>query len=217
MRQFGLVCPYPEKEMDDWIVVLLRENRFEEGRMRLTVWREKNRMRISLIPSPLPTAAYQKGFTACVYPRPLKISSFGGDVKSIEYRFYLEAYAYAQSRGCDEAVLLNREGVVVEGSRANIFFVKGGTLLTPALAIRCLKGVTREVVLKLARSSALRVRSSRVGLHHVLGADEAFFTNSFLGVMPLVKLNGQPISDGQAGPVTEKLLHDYQKLTRKRK
>lgn len=220
LRALGLVCPYTKKEVEDRVGALLRENRFKEGRMRLTVWRERKETRISIAaslqPVPSPTA-YRKGFAACAYPRPLKAGSFGGDVKSIEYRFYLQAYAYARRRGCDEAILLNRQGAVVEGSRTNIFFVRNGVLLTPALTTRCLKGVTRRVILRLARSLNLRARSMTVGLSCVLTADEAFLTNSSWGVMPLVRLNGRRISDGQAGPVTEKLLHDYQKLTRKAK
>lgn len=220
LRALSLVCPYTKKEVEDRVGALLRENRFKEGRMRLTVWREKKEMRISIAaslqPVPSPTA-YRKGFVACAYPRPLRAGSFGGDVKSIEYRFYLQAYAYARRRGCDEAILLNRQGAVVEGSRTNIFFVRNGVLLTPALTTRCLKGVTRQVIVRLARSLNLRMRSMTVGLSCVLTADEAFLTNSSWGVMPLVRLNGRRISDGQAGPVTEKLLHDYQKLTRKAK
>jgi branched-chain amino acid aminotransferase len=112
----------------------------------------------------------------------------------------------AQSRGAEEAVLLNQEGRLAEGASTNVFVVREGTLLTPPLSTGILAGITREVVLELAASLELPAREEALGADDLRGADEAFLTSSTREIVPIRRVDGQPVGDGGPGPVTRRLL-----------
>ena len=106
--------------------------------------------------------------------------------------------------GYDEALLLDNEGYVAEGSGENIFIVRAGTLYTPDLT-SALEGVTRDTILVFARELGLEVKEKRLTRDEVYIADEAFFTGSAAEVTPVVELDNRTIGSGRRGPVTSKL------------
>jgi branched-chain amino acid aminotransferase len=106
--------------------------------------------------------------------------------------------------GCDEALLLDAEGYVAEGSGENVFIVRDGTLYTPELT-SALEGITRDTVMQLAAEIGLPVRERRITRDEVYIADEAFFTGSAAEVTPIRELDGRIIGSGRRGPVTERL------------
>ena len=106
--------------------------------------------------------------------------------------------------GYDEALLLDNEGYVAEGSGENIFIVRAGTLYTPDLT-SALEGVTRDTILIFARELGLEVKEKRLTRDEVYIADEAFFTGSAAEVTPVVELDNRTIGNGRRGPVTSKL------------
>jgi branched-chain amino acid aminotransferase len=110
--------------------------------------------------------------------------------------------------GCEEALLLDNEGYVAEGSGENIFIVQGGQLITPELT-SCLEGITRATVFALAEEVGLEVRERRITRDEVYVADEAFFTGTAAEVLPIRELDGRRIGNGQRGPITEKLQSMY--------
>ena len=110
--------------------------------------------------------------------------------------------------GCEEALLLDNEGYVAEGSGENIFIVQGGQLITPELT-SCLEGITRATVFALAEEVGLEVRERRITRDEVYIADEAFFTGTAAEVLPIRELDGRRIGNGQRGPITEKLQSMY--------
>ena len=110
--------------------------------------------------------------------------------------------------GCEEALLLDNEGYVAEGSGENIFIVQGGQLITPELT-SCLEGITRATVFALAEEVGLEVRERRITRDEVYIADEAFFTGTAAEVLPIRELDGRWIGNGQRGPITEKLQSMY--------
>ena len=114
----------------------------------------------------------------------------------------------ALDSGCEEALLLDNEGYVAEGSGENIFLVQDGHLVTPELT-SCLEGITRETVFALAEEIGLEVRERRITRDEVYIADEAFFTGTAAEVLPIRELDGRMIGSGQRGPVTEKLQAMY--------
>ncbi|OGX37184.1 MAG: hypothetical protein A3C36_00960 [Omnitrophica WOR_2 bacterium RIFCSPHIGHO2_02_FULL_52_10] len=130
-------------------------------------------------------------------------------IKSLDYLCFRHAYAEALKNGFDEAILLNSRGKIVEGSRTNIFFVKDGILYTPAVSCGCLNGITRRMVMRLARRLGIPCKAVAADARGLLEADEAFVTNALLGVMPLTRVNGRAIGRGAAGPITEKLRKAY--------
>jgi branched-chain amino acid aminotransferase len=114
----------------------------------------------------------------------------------------------AVSSGCDEALLLDHEGYVAEGSGENIFIVRKGKIYTPDLT-SALEGITRETIMTIAREQGFEVAEKRITRDEVYVADEAFFTGTAAEVTPIRELDGRVIGNGGRGPVTEKLQSLY--------
>ena len=110
--------------------------------------------------------------------------------------------------GCDEALLLDNEGYVAEGSGENFFLVKNGVIHTPELT-SCLPGITRDTVLMFARELNIPVIERRITRDEVYIADEAFFTGTAAEVLPIRELDGRVIGDGKPGSVTLRLQSLY--------
>jgi branched-chain amino acid aminotransferase len=114
----------------------------------------------------------------------------------------------AINHGCDEALLLDVDGYVAEGSGENFFIIKDGVLYTPELTC-CLDGITRKTIMQLAREIGLDVVEKRITRDEVYIADEAFFTGTAAEVTPIRELDNRPIGIGSRGPITEKLQSMY--------
>ena len=110
----------------------------------------------------------------------------------------------ALTDGYDEALLLDTEGFVAEGSGENIFIVRNGILYTPELT-SALEGITRDTIFQLAKDEGLEIREKRITRDEVYVADEAFFTGTAAEVTPIRELDNRPIGNGTRGPITEKL------------
>ena len=106
--------------------------------------------------------------------------------------------------GYDEALLLDNEGYVAEGSGENIFIVRDGIIYTPDLT-SALEGVTRDTIMVFARDLGMEVIEKRLTRDEVYIADEAFFTGTAAEVTPVVELDNRAIGTGRRGPVTRKL------------
>jgi branched-subunit amino acid aminotransferase/4-amino-4-deoxychorismate lyase len=118
----------------------------------------------------------------------------------------------ARDAGYDEAIFLNEQGYLAEGSTTNIFLVSHGELFTPCFESGVLPGITRDAVLEIARSSNIKATERWVNLNELVEAQEAFVTNSILELMPLVSVEGRLIGSGKPGKLTRDLLFAYRKL-----
>jgi branched-chain amino acid aminotransferase len=114
----------------------------------------------------------------------------------------------ALSCGYDEAMLLDTEGYVAEGSGENIFLVRDGVLYTPDLT-SALDGITRRTIFTLADEEGLKVVEKRITRDEVYIADEAFFTGTAAEVTPIREVDNRPIGDGGRGPITQRLQSLY--------
>ncbi len=110
--------------------------------------------------------------------------------------------------GCEEALLLDNEGYVAEGSGENIFVVREGIIYTPELT-SCLDGITRNTIFQMASECGWEIREKRITRDEVYVADEAFFTGTAAEVLPIRELDGRVIGAGRRGPITEKLQTMY--------
>lgn len=110
--------------------------------------------------------------------------------------------------GYDEALLLDVDGFVAEGSGENFFMVRDGVLYTPELT-SALEGITRDTVMTLAREIGLEVCEKRITRDEVYVADEAFFTGTAAEVTPIRELDDRTIGEGRRGPITERLQKLY--------
>ena len=133
-------------------------------------------------------------------------------VKSLNCLDNLLAREEARRSGAGEALLLNTRGFIAEGATSNVFLVRDGALLTPAVEAGALPGITRQAVLELAGEDGIAVEEADVALPDLFGAGEAFLTNSVMEVMPLVSVDGRPVGPGRPGPLTERLARGYREL-----
>ncbi len=114
----------------------------------------------------------------------------------------------AMDAGFEEALLLDNEGYVAEGSGENFFLARDGVLYTPELT-SCLEGITRDSILRIAADQGLTVKEKRITRDEVYIADEAFFTGTAAEVVPIRELDNRAIGNGVRGPITEKLQSIY--------
>jgi branched-chain amino acid aminotransferase len=120
----------------------------------------------------------------------------------------LLALREAIESGAEEALLLDNEGYVAEGSGENVFMVRDNTIYTPELT-SCLEGITRDTIFVLAAELGYQIREKRITRDEVYVADEAFFTGTAAEVVPIRMLDGRTIGSGSRGPLTEKLQTMY--------
>ena len=125
----------------------------------------------------------------------------------------LLALQEALDSGCEEALLLDAEGYVAEGSGENFFLVRDGIIYTPELT-SCLDGITRNTIFQLAADCGYTIKEKRITRDEVYIADEAFFTGTAAEVLPIRKLDGRIIGEGRRGPITTRLQDLYFKSVR---
>jgi branched-chain amino acid aminotransferase len=124
------------------------------------------------------------------------------------YMLFQMARTEAKREGYDEALLLDTNGHVAEGSVEHIFLVRNGALVTPPLT-HLLDGITRDTIIALAREQNIEVQEELFSRDYVLTADEVFFAGTGAEVTPVVEVDGRTIGDGKRGPLTLKLQQLY--------
>ena len=135
-------------------------------------------------------------------------------VKPLNYLAHILAKIEGVQAGADEVLMLDSAGSVAEGSGQNIFVVKHGIISTPPIYAGILKGVTRDVVIDLAREAGYEVRETMLNRYDVYTADEAFFTGTAAELVGIRQVDGRLIGAGKAGPVTRDLRTRFQALVR---
>ncbi|MCP4037022.1 MAG: branched-chain-amino-acid transaminase [bacterium] len=133
-------------------------------------------------------------------------------VKSLNYLNNVLAKREAKLRGADEALLLNRDGLVAEASVANVFGVRRGVVSTPPVTDGALEGITRDSILEVARALGIETRTRHLTRVDLLAADEVFLTGSGAKVVPIATLDGQTIGKGPR-PVMERLVGGFDRYT----
>jgi 4-amino-4-deoxychorismate lyase len=127
-------------------------------------------------------------------------------VKSTSYAVNMAAEAEARSRGADEAVFVDADGVVLEGTVTNVWWRRGDILCTPGLDLGILAGVTRAALVELAPGCGFRVEEGAFPLADLLGAEEAFTSSSVRELLPLVEVDGHPLGRGPASDELQRAL-----------
>ncbi|HZZ86525.1 MAG TPA: aminotransferase class IV [Anaeromyxobacteraceae bacterium] len=152
-----------------------------------------------------PLSAYDAGVTLALVGetpvgRPREPSA-----KTGAHLAHVLALREARAAGAHEALALDRDGFVTEGASSNLFLVKEGALSTPPLQAGILPGVTRAVVLGIARGAGLEVREVRLRPEDLAAADELFITSTAREILPATRLGAAPVGGGAPGPVTGRL------------
>ncbi|MGH7252405.1 MAG: D-amino-acid transaminase, partial [Nitrospiraceae bacterium] len=131
------------------------------------------------------------------------------DIKSVNLLPNVMARQRAKEGGAFEAIFV-RGGEVTEGTVSNVMLVRGGVLITEPAGARILSGVTRAIVLALARKEGVSVQERAVGLDELRGADEVFLTGTTVEILPVVRLDGAPVGTGKPGALTARLYAYFQ-------
>lgn len=127
-------------------------------------------------------------------------------VKSTSYAVNVAAEAEAQRRGADDAVFVDGDGTVLEGTVTNVWWRRGDVLFTPSLDLGILAGVTRAALLELAPYAGYRLEEGAYPLHDLVSADEAFTSSSVREVLPVVDVNGRGLGRGPAADTLQDAL-----------
>jgi branched-chain amino acid aminotransferase len=156
---------------------------------------------------------YEIGLTAVtVTVRRNSPDSLPPNTKSLNYLNNILAKIEANIKGGNEAIILDAQGRISEGSGDNIFIVKGGKIFTP-YTINNLKGITREAVMELAKAQDIEVLERDLGLFDLYTGDEVFVTGTAAEVAPVTKVDGRIIGGGKPGPITRDLMAAFKELT----
>jgi branched-chain amino acid aminotransferase len=219
----GMKIPFTKEEINEATRAAVRENNLETAYIRPMVFYGSEAMglratglKVQVIIGAWHWGAYM-GEEALQKGIKVRTSSFTRHHVNISmtrakangnYINSMLALQEAISGGADEAMLLDPEGYVAEGSGENIFLVKNGVVYTPEVT-SCLNGITRDTILTLAKELGIEVVEKRITRDEVYIADEAFFTGTAAEVTPIREVDGRQIGIGSRGPVTEKLQKAY--------
>ncbi|MCB9091947.1 MAG: aminotransferase class IV [Halobacteriovoraceae bacterium] len=120
----------------------------------------------------------------------------------------------AKNEGYDDAIFLNLDGNITEGTTNNFWIVKGQTVLTPSLDSGILSGITRMKVIEICKKHNIAIQETHLKESDLSEADESFITSSTKGIVPVTQINRDPIGSGMIGEITKLLTNHYNKLVR---
>lgn len=189
------------------IQVNIRNKKSANCRVKLVCFQARNRVKSAVIITNL--CLLPKYFTAVISSIRQNENSPLCHIKSLNYLNFWLALKEAQKQSKDEAILLNSKGYLCEGSRSNLFFIKDNCLFTPLLSCGCLEGITRKVVLEIARQEEIKIKQGRFKKADLFNCDEAFLTNSLIELMPLTEVDNRKINKGKIGKFTKFLINKY--------
>ena len=222
-----LTIPLPHADVMRAVVETCRRNRIHDGYIRLLVTRGVGGLGLNpnkcKRPSVIVIADKIQLYPPELYERGLEIitvatvrnlhSALNPAIKSLNYLNNILAKIEANNGGCEEAIMLNAEGFVAECTGDNIFIVKGNQLLTPPLSAGALYGITRGVVLDLAKDFGMCAAESNLTRYDLFNADECFLSGTGAELIPVVKIDGRVVGAGKPGPMTKGFVEKYRALT----
>jgi branched-chain amino acid aminotransferase len=221
--------PYSQTELVEAVKLLVSANGFDECYIRPLVYRGLGNMGVNPLKSPVQVSiaawdwgaylgsdAGVKGVRCMVSSwRRINSQSLPPQAKAIaNYANSGLAKVEALKNGYDEAIMLNTEGFVTEGSGENIFRVKNGTIATPPASAGALRGITRDTVLSIANDMKIPTDRVNISREELYTSDELFFSGTATEVVPIKEVDGRIVGDGQDYPIASKIRQRYMKLVR---
>ena len=222
-----LEIPHTEEEMADIIIETIRQNQLESAYIRVVISRGAGDLGLDPRSCPTPTviviAEELAIYASDLYEKGLKLTSVGyrrsspdvlnPQVKSLNYLNNILVKLASVQSNADEALILNNQGFVTEGSADNIFIVKKGVIKTPPIYLGALEGITRNAIIDIGKMQGYLIEEVPFTLHDVYTADEVFLTGTAAEVIPVVSVDDRIISNGSPGEVTKSLLQSFREKT----
>jgi branched-chain amino acid aminotransferase len=221
-----LKIPLTKEEMIQAVVETLRKNKLRDSYVRLIVTRGVGDLGLDPRKCPKPSViiitdtisiragdAKETGVTTMLsWVRRNPVDATTHEIKSLNYLNSVLAKIEANANGVDEALCLESNGYIAEGVGENVFIVKNGEILTPPASTGALAGITSEVVVKLAAKLGIKLTVTNLTPFMMFTADEAFFTGTAMEMVPIREVNKRQIGTGKPGPITKKLMAEFQKV-----
>ena len=216
---FQMKMNYTEEQIAKAIIEVVKENKLASCYIRPIVWIGSEKLGISARSNSIHAAVAAWEWGAYLGEDGLnkgirvKVSSFTRHhvnvslVRAKASGYYINSILANQevtAQGYDEALLLDTDGYVSEGSGENVFIVRDGVIYTPDLA-SCLDGITRDAIFTIAKDLGIEVKEKRITRDEMYCCDEAFFTGTAAEVTPIRELDDRIIGDGTRGPITTKI------------
>ena len=219
--------PITQEEMEQAVMTTLRANGITDGYVRITITRGVGLgldPRVCKTPTVIivtdklalyPKEMYEEGLQmVTVSTRIPPAQALEPRIKSLgKYVVNIQAKIEANRVGAGEGLMLNTEGYVAEGTGDNIFLVKGEKLVTPPPYVGILEGITRNIIIELARGMGIPTEEHLFTLFDVYVADECFLTGTAAEVIPVVSVDGRIIGTGRPGQMTNRLTQAFRTLT----
>jgi len=221
-----LEIPLTKAEMIKAVVETLRKNKMKDSYIRLIVSRGVGDLGLDPRKCPKPTIiiitdtinikagnAKEVGVTTMFsWVRRNPVDATTHEIKSLNYLNSVLAKIEANACGVDEAICLESNGYIAEGVGENVFIVKDGELFTPPTSTGALAGITADVVAELCAKLGIDLIITNLTPFMLFTADEAFFTGTAMEMVPIREVNKRQIGNGKPGPITKKLMAEFQKV-----
>lgn len=226
-RAINLDMPMEREEMTEAILETLRANGFDEAYIRPIVTRGEGSLGIDTESCSEPSVIiitkewealygpelYEEGLnllTTTIRNQPKQ--GLPPTVKHLNYLTNILALMQADNWGADEALMLDTNGNISEGSADNVFAYRKGTVYTPPV-INNLPGITRDVVIDILEDLGYEVKEQNLGLAEVMTADEVFLSGTAAEVAPVSEIDGRKIGDGKPGGITLEVKEEFGEIT----
>jgi branched-chain amino acid aminotransferase len=220
-----LNIPMTIGEMKFAIRETLVKNRQPDCMIRLTVSRGEQTSGFHIGPDTAPTLViivrsledlpgewYDQGIEISLYPNTAqKIGGLQRAIKSCNFLTNILIREKAHRQNSAEGILMDDQGRITEGTTSNIFIVKDGTLMTPAINENVLPGITRQAVLDIAPRLRIPVVQKSITAEDIYHAEEVFITNSRIEIMPVQRVDDRTIGGAGPGPITRRLHMEFLK------
>ena len=214
-------------QLKDAIVSTLKANNLKDSYIRLVVTRGVGKLgldpfncetpQLVIITDTIqlyPKELYEKGLDAIIVQTIRNHSkALNPTIKSMNYLNNILAKIECLRAGAAEGIMLNTDGYVAECTGDNIFIVKDNEIFTPPVSAGILIGITRNVVIELAKEASITVKEEQLTEDDLYNADECFLTGTAAEIIPVANIDGRKIATGKPGKITLSLLKKYQKLT----
>lgn len=219
----GIPCPH-RKELVESVRATLKANDLKDARIKIILSgiNEKtmrpvvatDELKVNVVIgcekfSPYPDSDYQKGITLCLIHSVKNDVPPTSTIKSTSWLTKMLARRELSEKDALDGILLTGQGFVTETTTSNLFWVKDGVLMTPPLDVGLLGGITRQVVLDIAREKGIKCIEKKTTMEEVFAADEVFVTNSMIEIMPVAFIDESQIGKGSF-TLTHKLNKYYQ-------
>jgi len=227
-RVIMLDIPLTKEEMINAVLEALRKNNLRDAYIRLVVTRGIGDLGLDPRKCPKATViiiidviklhsseAKEKGIRAMiVWVKRDPVDATSHEVKSLNYLNSILGKIEANIAGFDEAICLDKNGHISEGVAENLFIVENGKLITPPTSTGALVGITRNIAMKLAEKLDYEAIERTITPTDLFTADEAFFTGTAAEIVPIVEVNKRMIGNGKPGPITRRLIQEFENVVR---